>query len=168
MSLISSLKKRTTAIGLSSVFILSNLFIPNVFAKKPYYTTLKTAPPLEVSQALNYSDFKEVSKYLGVEINFKLKNSLYLKDIYLAAYQGVICLNVYRTVDPGTFDSIKHSLLSNTIDLIKIFRFFSNICPLKQEIDYSPKIKSLEKFLVERLGVKKEDLEDKENIEVVQ
>ena len=162
MSLIFSLKKRTTAIGLSSVFILSNLFIPNVFAKKPYYTTLKTAPPLEVSQALNYSDFKEVSKYLGVEINFKLKNSLYLKDIYLAAYQGVICLNVYRTVDPGTFDSIKQSLLSNTIDLIKIFRFFSNICPLKQEIDYSPKIKSLEKFLVERLGVKKEDLEDSE------
>ena len=55
---------------------------------------------------MNYSEFREVTKYLEVKINFKLKNSVYLKDIYLAAYQGVVCLNVYKAVDPGTFEAI--------------------------------------------------------------
>ena len=162
MSLFSSLAKRSTAAALSSVLILSPFFIPSIHATETHASSSKALSPLEISRVLDYSDFKEASRYLEVKINFKLKNSVYLKDIYLAAYQGVTCLNIYRTVDPTTFEAIKKNLLTSTIDLIKIFRFFSTICPLKQEIDYSPKIKSLEKFLVERLNVKKEDLEDSE------
>lgn len=160
MSLIPSLKKRTITAGLSSALILSQCCAPSINAINPNANPPKTATPLEISQAMNYSEFREVTKYLEVKINFKLKNSVYLKDIYLAAYQGVVCLNVYKAVDPGTFEAIKDNLLTSTIDLIKIFKFFSAVCPLKQEVDYSARVKSLEKFLVENLDVKEEEFED--------
>lgn len=161
MSIILSLQKRLTAACLSQIMLLTSVctFTANAVNPSKNLSDYPVLPNGTIS--CSYSDFEKVSKYLEKKINLTLNNSIYLNDLYLASYQGILCLHVYRAADPIVFYSIKNSLLNRTIYLVRMFKFLAQICPFKEEYqkNFKSKINILEKFLTESLDVKEEELE---------